>query len=156
MPTVPLPPPRWQLRARIGPFECSSSRRYSEFLQLQTRLKKAFKRQLLPPTAHKLWESKLDVSHQLQVRRCPSPAVTALPYCHCSALLPLLITDPSSPSSVQSQCWFRMDCHTGYRTGHTDGAYGWGIDGLVRHWYAFLVCLSRRVPSSVARLLHSP
>ena len=56
-----------QLRARIGPFECFTYRRFSEFLRLQTRLRTNFKRLSAPPSAKRLWESKLDISHQLQV-----------------------------------------------------------------------------------------
>ena len=57
----------YQLRARVGPFECTSYRRFSDFLRLHTRLlnmvakDKAARVQLLAatPTAPKLKESKI-------------------------------------------------------------------------------------------------
>jgi hypothetical protein len=68
----------YQLRARVGPFECTSFRRFSDFLQLQSRLQRAAgkgktaRQHLLAatPTARKLRESKLSLaSRERQVEQ---------------------------------------------------------------------------------------
>ena len=60
------------MRARVGPFECSTSHRFSDFLTLQRRLQQAFPKRKFPPSALKLREQKL----QLQPHR--STATVAL------------------------------------------------------------------------------
>ena len=60
----------YELRARVGPFECTSFRRFSDFLRLHARLQRATAKdkpariQLLAatPTASKLRESKLSLA----------------------------------------------------------------------------------------------
>ena len=53
------------MRARVGPFECSTSHRFSDFLRLQTQLQQGFPKVRFPPSAIKLKESRL----QLQPHR---------------------------------------------------------------------------------------
>ena len=53
------------MRARIGPFECNTSHRFSDFLTLQRRLQQAFPKRKFPPSALRLKEQKL----QLQPHR---------------------------------------------------------------------------------------
>ena len=61
-----------QVRARVGPFECITSHRFSDFLRLQRRLQLAFPKRKFAPSALKLREQRL----QLQPHR--STATVAL------------------------------------------------------------------------------
>ena len=55
----------YQVRARVGPFEVTTSHRSSDFLRLQTQLQQGFPKVRFPPSAIKLKESRL----QLQPHR---------------------------------------------------------------------------------------
>ena len=72
-PHVPTAHPHaHQVRARVGPFECITSHRFSDFLRLQRRLQLAFPKRKFAPSALKLREQRL----QLQPHR--STATVAL------------------------------------------------------------------------------
>ena len=44
----------YQVRARVGPFECSTAHRFSDFLRLCNELQQAFAKLKFPPSAAKL------------------------------------------------------------------------------------------------------
>ena len=62
-----------QVRARVGPFECITSHRFSDFLRLQRRLQLAFPKRKFAPSALKLREQRL----QLQPHRSRAKRVLA-------------------------------------------------------------------------------
>lgn len=60
------------MRARVGPFECNTAHRFSDFLRLQRELQQAFPKRKFPPSALKLREQKLQLQpHRGRLNKCP-------------------------------------------------------------------------------------
>mmetsp|Transcript_29003 Transcript_29003/g.79206 ORF Transcript_29003/g.79206 Transcript_29003/m.79206 type:complete len:146 (+) Transcript_29003:3-440(+) len=70
----------YRLRARVGPFECTTYRRFSDFVKLHITLKKELPRQRMPRSAQRLLDDRIKPHHRLSqpMPSLPAPLSKAL------------------------------------------------------------------------------